>query len=161
MFGPRVIEAIGQGIDGPEPTGAMRAVLGPAPDDGPGVIVGRRIERPAPTPGGLAVGDVAMLRSLLQRTMTRCAGVLRSAASLDEARRTVDAVSAQAAAEAPSPARSELLNLVEVAHAVLAGASAREGEPRLPHPRGPPRDRRRLPGAVGAVAHGRLPFHAC
>ncbi|HKA05187.1 MAG TPA: hypothetical protein VKD67_12695, partial [Acidimicrobiales bacterium] len=62
----------------------------------------------------------------LQRTMTRCAGVLRSAASLDEARRTVDAVGAGALKDSPSPARVELLNLVEVARAVLAGALARE-----------------------------------
>ena len=27
VFGPRVIEAIERGVDGPEPTGAMRAVL--------------------------------------------------------------------------------------------------------------------------------------
>jgi L-aspartate oxidase len=126
VYGPRVIEAIGQGVDGPEPSGAMRAALGPGPRDDSDVIGGRRIKRPRPTSEPPAVGDVAMLRSLLQRTMTRCAGVLRSAASLDEARRAVDAVGAQAGNEPPSPARAELLNLVEVARAVLAGASARE-----------------------------------
>ncbi|MDQ3147196.1 MAG: FAD-binding protein, partial [Actinomycetota bacterium] len=31
VFGPRVVEAIAAGADGPEPTGAMRAVLGEAP----------------------------------------------------------------------------------------------------------------------------------
>jgi L-aspartate oxidase len=125
VYGPRVIEAIGQGIDGPEPSGAMRASLGPAPGDDSDVIGGRPIERPRPTGEPPAVGDLAMLRSLLQRTMTRCAGVLRSAASLDEARRVADAVGAQAVTEPPSPARYELLNLFEVARAVLAGASAR------------------------------------
>jgi L-aspartate oxidase len=126
VYGPRVIEAIGQGVDGPERSGAMRAALGPAGEDGDDVIGGITIWRPAPTADFPAVGDVAMLRSLLQRTMTRCAGVLRSAASLDEARRTVDAVGAQAVTEAPSLARSELLNLVDVARAVLAGALVRE-----------------------------------
>jgi len=126
VFGPRVIEAIDQGVDGPEPSGAMRAALGPGPDDDSDLIGGRRITRPRPTAEPPAVGDVAMLRSLLQRTMTRCAGVLRSAASLDEARRAVDAVGAQAVAEDSSPARAELLNLVEVARSMLAGASARE-----------------------------------
>ncbi len=126
VYGPRVIEAIGQGVEGPERSGAMRAALGPAGEDGTDVIGGHRIERPPNTAEPPAVGDVALLRSLLQRTMTRCAGVLRSAASLDEARRTVDAVTAGAATEAPSPARVELLNLVEVARAVLAGAIARE-----------------------------------
>ena len=126
VYGPRVIEAIGQGVYGAEPSGAMRAALGPGPLDDSDVIGGRRITRPRPTREPPAVGDVAMLRSLLQRTMTRCAGVLRSAASLDEARRAADAVGAQAVAEPPSPGRAELLNLVEVAWAVLAGASARE-----------------------------------
>ncbi|HEY1281831.1 MAG TPA: hypothetical protein VGF22_19270, partial [Acidimicrobiales bacterium] len=126
VYGPRVIEAIGQGVDGPEPSGAMRAALGPGPLDDSEVIGGRRVARPRPTNEPPAVGDVAMLRSLLQRTMTRCAGVLRSAASLDEARRVVDAVGAQAVDEPPSPARAELLNLVEVARAVLAAGSARE-----------------------------------
>jgi len=104
----------------------MRAALGPGRDDDSDLIGGRRITRPRPTAEPPAVGDVAMLRSLLQRTMTRCAGVLRSAASLDEARRAVDAVGAQAVAEDSSPARAELLNLVEVARSMLAGASARE-----------------------------------
>jgi L-aspartate oxidase len=71
-------------------------------------------------------GDTDALRSKLQRTMTRCAGVLRSAASLDEARRMVGAVGAAAADEPASPARYELLNLVEVANAMLTGAIARE-----------------------------------
>jgi L-aspartate oxidase len=126
VYGPRVIEAIGRGVDGPERTGAMRAVLGaPAGDN---AIGGRPLERLGPTAGAgaTATGDAVALRSHLQRTMTRCAGVLRSAPSLEEAHRTVEAVGTQAADVAPSPARYELLNLVEVARAVLAGALARE-----------------------------------
>jgi L-aspartate oxidase len=141
VYGPRVIEAIGQGVDGPEPSGAMRAVLGPGRADDADVIGGRPIERPQPIDEAPAVGDVVMLRSLLQRTMTRCAGVLRSAASLDEARRTIDAVGAGAAKEEPSPGRVELLNLVEVGRAVLAGALVRE-ESRGCHTREDYRDTR-------------------
>ncbi len=124
VFGPRVIEAIGQGIDGPEPTGAMRAVLeGSARAD---TIGGRRISVPDPTPSAPAEGDTAEQRAALQRTMTRCAGVLRSASSLDEARATVDAVGAGAAGGPMSPAAYELMNLVTVADALLTAALVRE-----------------------------------
>src|SRR5688572_23638992 len=73
VFGPRVVEAIDRGVDGPRATGAMRSVLGG------GDIGGRHLEAPAP--------DASVLRSRedLQRTMTLHAGVLRSASSLAEA----------------------------------------------------------------------------
>jgi L-aspartate oxidase len=58
--------------------------------------------------------------------MTRCAGVLRSAASLDEARHMIDAVAAAGAALERSPATYELVNLVTVARAVLDAAVVRE-----------------------------------
>ena len=73
VFGPRVVEAIDRGVDGPEATGAMRALLGG------GEIGGRPIE--VPPADATTVPD----RDALQRTMTTHAGVLRSAASLDEA----------------------------------------------------------------------------
>jgi L-aspartate oxidase len=124
VFGPRVIEAIGQGVDGPEPTGAMRAVLdGSAPAD---AIGGRRISVPDPTPTAPPPGDLTAQRSALQRTMTRCAGVLRSADSLEEARATVDAVRAGAAGEPMTPAAYELVNLATVADALLTAAQVRE-----------------------------------
>ena len=74
VFGPRVVEAIDRGVDGPEATGAMRALLG-------GGEIGGRPHRGAAAPTATAVPD----RDALQRTMTTCAGVLRSAASLAEA----------------------------------------------------------------------------
>ena len=57
VFGPRVVEAIERGQDGPEGTGAMRCVLG---TDAPGVIPGlpvtsegvRLAPRGGPAPGG-------------------------------------------------------------------------------------------------------------
>jgi len=124
VFAPRVIEAIGQGVDGPSPTGAMRAVLeGAIQPDG---IGGRRVRRVPFSEAEPAPGEVGELRALLQRTMTRCAGVLRSAPSLAEAREVVEAVHAGAIELAPDAAGHELLNLVTVADAVLAAATGRE-----------------------------------
>ena len=58
--------------------------------------------------------------------MTRCAGVLRSATSLEEARATVDAVGAEATGHPMTPAAYELVNLVTVADALLTAAQVRE-----------------------------------
>jgi len=123
VFGPRVVEAIGHGVDGPEPTGAMRAVLdGTSPPD---AIGGRRLSVPDPTPQAPAEGDTAARRATLQRTMTRCAGVLRSATSLEEARATVDAMAAEPSGHPMTPAAYELVNLVTVAEALLTAAQVR------------------------------------
>jgi len=124
VFGPRVIEAIGQGVNGPVATGAMRAVLTGWPPGG--AIGGRRVSHRAEPAARPASGDAPTLRSLLQRTMTRCAGVLRTATSLDEAQQTVATVHAGTLRLEPSPAVHELLNLVAVASAVLASALTRE-----------------------------------
>ena len=95
MFGARLAERILAGDDGPEPSGALRAVLGHTPLDGIGCT---RRARPAPIRcgahaerhrgGRIATGprpsgiDVTKLRDILQRAMTRGAGVVRSAESL-------------------------------------------------------------------------------
>ena len=63
VFGPRVIEAIERGVDGPEPTGAMRCVLGAAA--GPGSDH-RPHRRASPSPAGGA-------RAGRRRAATRCA----------------------------------------------------------------------------------------
>src|SRR5436190_21925437 len=70
VFAPRVVEAVLAGVDGPQPTGAMRCVLG---DEG-----GRRIEGPDLRSGrARRAGDVtpAKAREELQRAMTAHAGV--------------------------------------------------------------------------------------
>jgi L-aspartate oxidase len=150
VFGPRVVEAVDAGLDGPRPTGAMRAVLdGDVDLDGAaGGVPGRAVTVPphirgitTPTgaeaaPAGEPVlsGDastadeIAGARSVLQHAMTAHAGVLRSA---DLLARTAAAVqsAAQAAATATTttsvgPAR-ELANLATVAGALCAAASAR------------------------------------
>jgi len=113
VFAPRVIEAIEDGREGPEPTGAMRDVLG-----GDAEIPGRPLSLPSlpPTTGA---DDAEKLRARLQRTMTAGAGVLRDAASLDA---TADGL----ADVATSAADPEVRNLAEAGWALVHAARARE-----------------------------------
>jgi L-aspartate oxidase len=136
VFGPRVVEAVGEGRDGPRPTGAMRAVL----DGGPaGGVPGRRLDLPAPLPGGNGAVDastappVAAERSALQRALTADAGVLRSDASLAAAAGAASrgeavadaALAAPDASPADLAAAHELRNLATVAGALARAARAR------------------------------------
>ena len=110
VFAPRVVEAIERGKHKPEPTGAMRAVLGG------GGIGGRAL--------ALDLGwdeRTPASRDDLQGAMTRLAGVLRSATSLGEARDV-----ARRAVGGDDVAGHELRNLATVAQAVIAAALARE-----------------------------------
>jgi L-aspartate oxidase len=104
VFAPRVVESIERGKRKPEPTGAMRAVLG---GDG---IPGRHLDFT------LAWNAEPLVREELQSVMTRDAGVLRSRESLERAsevaRRTADS--------------HEARNLATVAQAVITAALARE-----------------------------------
>jgi L-aspartate oxidase len=126
VFGPRVVEAVERGKDGPDPTGAMRSVLG-----GSGEIGGRRIAvgpvRPDVKPPPATVAEA---RAALQRAMSLEAGVLRSQASLDRAAAAVAEAAAVTGAlsggdGAPTPAACELANLVEVGRALCTAAAAR------------------------------------
>jgi L-aspartate oxidase len=109
VFGPRVVEAIDRGVDGPCATGAMRSVLGG------GDIGGRRLTVPPPH-GGALVG-----RDEMQRTMTLDAGVLRSATSLA---RAADACAGEVAGD--DLASWELRNLATVGRVLCAAALERE-----------------------------------
>ena len=132
VFGARLAERIPAGAEGPEASGPLRAVLG-EPIDGIGV---RRIQgRPGPvwamgtTPRG-AEGDrdavdVPKLRDTLQRSMTRGAGVVRSADSLGTARAVVDELAATLGDRASSVGAGELANLLQLADALLVAALAR------------------------------------
>jgi L-aspartate oxidase len=132
VFGARLAERIAAG-GGVEPSGAMRAVLGQAPLDGIGCTplparapLLHRSERSAPHEnGGLGAPDVTKLRDTFQRAMTRGAGVVRSAASLDGARAVVLETAAALGDPAASVASGELGNLLAVADALLASATAR------------------------------------
>ena len=124
VFGPRVIEAIGRGVERPEPTGAMRAVAsGGASGD---VIGGRAVELPAPPAVRAGRGHAAELRDRLQRAMTRGAGVLRDAHSLSETGAVVAATLAAANGLPAGPEREELRNLAMVGWALLRAAEVRE-----------------------------------
>jgi L-aspartate oxidase len=163
VFGPRVVEAVERGKDGPSPTGAMRCVL-----DGDDAIPGQRLDAPLPPEGAadaVAMGSVATARSsgggardTLQRAMTAGAGVLRSADSLGRARDAA-AVALARAHRDPSPdgAMCELANLATVGWALAAGALARTesrgAHARTDHPDVDPRQRLRY--VVGGVVPGR------
>ncbi len=120
VYGPRVVEAVGAGLDGPRPTGAMRCVFdGESRDTG---VPGRRLPAAEGSAGrDVSSSDVAGARDVLQRTMTAEAGVLRSAASL----RRAAGAAAVAAALADEADADELRNLATVGAALAAGALAR------------------------------------
>ena len=142
VFGPRVVEAIDRGVDGPErhrrDARAARRRRDRRPADRG--AAGRR-ERSCPT------------ATTLQRTMTTHAGVLRSAESLGEA---ADACAGQVAGD--DPGAWELRNLATVGRLLCAAALARE-ESRGAHTRTDfdgtarrppsPLRRRRLIGSLG------------
>jgi L-aspartate oxidase len=124
VFGPRVVEAIGRGVAGPSPTGAMRAVVeGGLGDD---VIGGRSVSLPEVPGVEPALGTATELRDRLQRAMTRGAGVLRDARSLHETGEVLAATVAAVDALPREPEREELRNLVTVGWALLRAAEVRE-----------------------------------
>ncbi|MHB8593740.1 MAG: L-aspartate oxidase [Acidimicrobiales bacterium] len=129
VFGARLAEAVEGGAWGPEPTGAMGALLGAAKSDisvrslpGPVPTVG--VDPPAATRSALGPGDVPKQRERLQRAMTEGAGVLRSAESLQQAATVADDVAA-ATWGLPGREAGELANLAVLADALLRAADAR------------------------------------
>jgi len=116
VFAPRAVDAIERGVDGPSPTGAMRAVLDG--DEVPaGVIGGRPLESKLACDDGAPPID----RAGLQAAMTEHAGVLRSARSL-----AIAAEVATRPASGDGVEQHEVRNLQTVAQALCAAAEARE-----------------------------------
>jgi len=109
VFGPRVVEAIDRGVDGPAATGAMRSVLGGGDIGG--------IPLHLPPLGTATITD----RDALQRTMTLHAGVIRSDASLAAAADACDGT-----VPGDDLAAWELRNLATVGRALCAAAHARQ-----------------------------------
>jgi L-aspartate oxidase len=131
VFGARTAEAVATGVDGPEPTGAMRAVLGGPDEEIPGHAVEERspvpLARPAHPGTQGSPADLAKGRERLQAVMTTGAGVVRSADSLDAAeRQLVELAGAWAGAAArETVAGDELRNLLTVAASLLVSARLR------------------------------------
>jgi len=118
VFGPRVVEAIDAGKDGPEPTGAMRCVL-----DGGGGVEGRTVALPAVAPeGGEAIGSAEAARDRLQRAMTQHAGVLRDDSSL---RLALEEAQRASARPYDGVAGAEVRNLGALGAALAVAARAR------------------------------------
>ncbi len=129
VFGPRAVEAIEAGVSGPEPTGAMRTVLGMDPDRPdevpPGVIGGRFVHLdPVAVDADAIPDDAGKARTILQRELTDHAGVLRDAARLDAAVAVVDTT--LRAPRGGTVADHELYNLATVGRAVVDAARRRE-----------------------------------
>ena len=152
VLGARLAEAVEAGRDGPEPSGALRPLLGDgAPGGIPLTFVADQPPAPwrqvePPSDAGVAAGagldteaDVAKARDVLQRAMTDGAGVLRSADSLGRAAQTLAVIAGASPCRPGAPgapggsalspplsrALGELANLVELAYALLAAAYAR------------------------------------
>jgi L-aspartate oxidase len=153
VFGPRAVEAIAAGVDGPEPTGAMRAVgtahgsSAETPDDLH--IGGALLELPPLVPVGTspAGADVAGLRARLQQAMSVDAGVLRSGDSLARVAGVV-AETLAGVGDAPGTDAAELRNLAQIAHVLVGAATARTESrgthARTDHPRTDPAQTHRL-----------------
>jgi L-aspartate oxidase len=165
VFGPRVVEAVEGGREGPSPTGAMRCVLDGQDD----AIPGRRLDAPLPparadgaatTSDGTGGSWAGVARDTLQRAMTANAGVLRSADSLararDAAAATFDRLARANAGPSPEGPTCELANLATVgwalASSALARTESRGAHARTDHPDIDPRQRLRyvIGGVVGA-----------
>ncbi len=152
VFGARLAERIAAGVDEPEASGALRTVLGDAPLDGIGstALAARPTVsgRGATTPSTGAAPDVTKLRDVLQRAMTRGAGVVRSAESLGGARAVLDEVAGALGDPGGSVRAGELANLLQVADALLVSAlernESRGAHARSEYPETDPAWRRRL-----------------
>jgi L-aspartate oxidase len=126
VFGPRAVDAVVDGRDGPSETGVLRGALGVTPEPLPA--------RPTPA---------AEARAKLQATLTQGAGVLRSREGLEAAATALDSLTTH---HGPTgEAEGEVANLVDVAQALVTAALRRE-ESRGCH------TRREFPGASPALA---------
>jgi L-aspartate oxidase len=124
VFAPRVVEAIAEGKDRPDATGAMRAFR-----DGPSPVVlppAPLPTEPAPGAGSPPMPGDPVHRTELQGVMTAHAGVLRSASSLAAACDAVARFAVAGGAGEPDREQRELANLVTVAEALCVAAAARE-----------------------------------
>lgn len=128
VFGPRAVEAIAAGKDGPDATGVLRTVL---------AQWSNRV-RPALETGVAGRSDPAAIGEKLQRVMTRHAGVLRDAHSLEVASKYLADLVGEVDSVPDTPLGYEVRNLIDVARLLVDAATAREESrgthTRLDHP---------------------------
>jgi L-aspartate oxidase len=125
VFGFRAVEALERGKGEAEPTGAMRAVIGL--EVPPGVIGGRRVRVDDEVlDGATPTQPAAVLRENLQRTMTRDAGVLRTADTLRDARRVAVRTLVGLDRGSPTVEYEQVRNLAQISQAMCEVALARE-----------------------------------
>ncbi len=136
VFGPRAVESIAAGHDGPEATGAMRTVVGfpsgaPSAEslDIPGVPLGVEPLVPSgPASGAAFDADVVQqVRARIQSVMSSYAGVSRSADGLATAAAELADVTGVLDTAGPieRPEVAEVRNLLTVGVALVAAATAR------------------------------------
>jgi L-aspartate oxidase len=128
VFGTRLAERIA--ARDPAPDGGVLASLGRPPGraDGIGWVPIGQPALPAAGVVGPGPADVAKARDSLQRAMTQGAGVVRSAASLHDAERSLAGLlgpHGRPGGPDAAVAVGELTNLATVASALLAAAGAR------------------------------------
>jgi L-aspartate oxidase len=120
VFGQRVVTAIVAGKEGAEATGAMAGVLSLPPIDAV----------PVPDPIVLGTQEISTpeeLRSSVQRTMSADCGVVRDAPGLQTAADTLaDLATSAESLPTRDIATYEVINLVRVSRAIVAGALARQ-----------------------------------
>ena len=123
VFAHRAVNAIVAGKDGGEASGVMRGLVAEGPVPGIGLAEASPIDvEPAQIAAGLGTGE---LRDMLQQTMSRHVGVLRSAESLRLAESVRVAVELAVEDDHGDVAGLEIRNLVAVARGLLRGASSR------------------------------------
>ncbi|MFM7068342.1 MAG: FAD-binding protein [Actinomycetes bacterium] len=132
VFGPRAVEAIAAGADGPEASGVMRSLTGAVSR-----IPAERIESGATVPAvpPMPGRNAPALRQALQRAMFHFAGVQRTADGLAECASVLDGtIAAAGAVTATDPSLAEVANLALVGR-VLVTAAIRRTESRGTHSR--------------------------
>lgn len=129
VFGPRAVDAIADGVDGPTPTGVMKDLLS---SDAPWLKVDP-ILAPVVEASSMAApltetasGDTAAMLIELQSDMFKWAGVERSAESLASAAEAVTRTAVRLGnPEQLTRSELELRNLCQVGWVLLTSASAR------------------------------------
>ena len=150
VFGGRLAEALEGGARRAVPTGVLRALLDPSAGGLPAtpLAVSSMIEEYRSVREDSPMTDPAAAREQLQQAMTHGAGVVRTAAGLEEAASVVAGIAERLPAEPATVATCELANLATVADGVLAAALARTesrgSHLRAEYPEQDPAWRRRL-----------------